>query len=80
MTINDLLKIVPETRWDEPLSIEIAERRSVPVRSVKVDTSAINQVVFVPAPHFLCPRCDRISFNPTDLAERYCVACHVFFS
>jgi len=29
---------------------------------------------------FVCPSCHRISFNPNDLAERYCGACHVFFS
>jgi len=29
---------------------------------------------------FVCPSCHRISFNPTDLAERYCGACHVFFT
>jgi hypothetical protein len=27
---------------------------------------------------FKCPRCGRVSFNPTDRRERYCGACHVF--
>lgn len=31
-------------------------------------------------PHFICPRCDAISWNPTDIAERYCGRCHVFFA
>lgn len=25
-----------------------------------------------------CPRCGRESFNPNDVAERYCGACHEF--
>jgi hypothetical protein len=27
---------------------------------------------------FTCPRCSRISFNPHDLEQRYCGACHEF--
>jgi uncharacterized membrane protein YgcG len=30
-------------------------------------------------PHFRCPQCDAISFNPTDIRERYCGRCHLFF-
>lgn len=26
--------------------------------------------------HFVCPRCNRASFNPTDALEGYCGACH----
>jgi ribosomal protein S27AE len=90
MTINELRAIVPETLWDTPITIEVSpasERldtafrlRTVPVRSVKVDTSALDTIALVPEPHFLCPRCDRISFNPNDQAQRYCGACHVFFT
>ncbi len=29
---------------------------------------------------FVCPSCHRISFNPRDLEERYCGACHVYFT
>lgn len=32
-----------------------------------------------PAPEgasFTCPRCSRTSWNPFDVAERYCGACH----
>jgi len=25
-----------------------------------------------------CHTCGRVSFNPTDITERYCGACHVF--
>lgn len=31
-------------------------------------------------PHFTCPRCAAISWNPNDLRERYCGRCHLFFS
>jgi|SRR5882672_2239100 len=27
---------------------------------------------------FVCPSCRRVSFNPTDLRERYCGACHTW--
>lgn len=27
---------------------------------------------------FACPRCDAVSYNPNDLAYRYCGACHSF--
>jgi hypothetical protein len=33
---------------------------------------------YQPPPSFACPRCRRRSFNPHDIAERYCGACHVF--
>lgn len=26
----------------------------------------------------LCRRCNRITFNPNDIAQRYCGFCHVF--
>jgi hypothetical protein len=29
-------------------------------------------------PHFQCPKCGRISFNPHDIAEGYCGACHIW--
>lgn len=29
---------------------------------------------------FTCPFCGGVSHNPNDLAERYCVRCHVFVS
>jgi hypothetical protein len=28
---------------------------------------------------FMCPACNRISYNPEDLAKHYCGACHAFF-
>lgn len=31
-----------------------------------------------PEASITCPRCGRESFNPTDVAERYCGACHQF--
>lgn len=27
---------------------------------------------------YTCPRCGRVSYNPHDLAQRYCGACHLF--
>ena len=27
-------------------------------------------------PRFTCPRCFRVSYNPNDIRERYCGACH----
>jgi hypothetical protein len=33
---------------------------------------------FVPEPSIECPRCRRRSFNPNDIRERYCGACHRF--
>jgi hypothetical protein len=29
-------------------------------------------------PHFTCPRCDATSWNPRDIANRYCSRCHIF--
>lgn len=29
-------------------------------------------------PSFVCPRCGAKSYNPHDIAERYCGACHRF--
>jgi hypothetical protein len=29
-------------------------------------------------PHYRCPRCGVVSFNPNDIANRYCVRCHQF--
>lgn len=29
---------------------------------------------------FVCPACGRESFNPHDIAQRYCGACHQFVS
>ena len=31
-------------------------------------------------PHFRCPQCGAISFNPHDISERYCGRCHLFFT
>lgn len=30
------------------------------------------------APSITCPRCGAVSFNPHDIAERYCGRCHQF--
>jgi ribosomal protein S27AE len=30
------------------------------------------------AASFICPRCGAESFNPSDIAERYCGRCHAF--
>jgi ribosomal protein S27AE len=36
-------------------------------------------VVVEPVPRsFLCPRCGAVSYNQTDVAERYCGRCHAF--
>jgi Zn finger protein HypA/HybF involved in hydrogenase expression len=32
--------------------------------------------ISVRPPSFTCPRCGRVSHNPTDIAEGYCGACH----
>lgn len=29
-------------------------------------------------PSYTCPRCAAVSYNPTDIAERYCGRCHQF--
>lgn len=29
-------------------------------------------------PSFTCPRCGAVSYNPNDIANRYCGRCHVF--
>jgi hypothetical protein len=40
MTITELLRIVPQTMWNEPLALETPQsRQPVRVRSVRVDTS-----------------------------------------
>lgn len=43
---------------------------------------AIEQLLVVevpaPPPSFICPRCGRRSYHPTDIAQRYCGACHRF--
>lgn len=30
-------------------------------------------------PSFTCPKCERTSYHPKDLEQRYCGACHEFF-
>jgi len=30
-------------------------------------------------PHFTCPKCHRTSWNPSDIGNQYCGACHEFF-
>ena len=35
-------------------------------------------VTHEPPPHYRCPHCNAVSFNPTDRAERYCGRCHQF--
>ncbi len=42
---------------------------SAPLPAVPSDSSA---------PAFTCPHCGRVSHNPTDIAQRYCGACHRF--
>lgn len=32
------------------------------------------------APHFTCPSCARVTYNPSDIEHRYCGACHRFFT
>lgn len=29
-------------------------------------------------PSYECPRCQMVSYNPNDIANRYCGNCHVF--
>jgi ribosomal protein L37E len=29
-------------------------------------------------PSITCPRCGKVSYNPTDVEQRYCGACHAF--
>lgn len=29
-------------------------------------------------PHFTCPQCGAVSYNPNDILNRYCGRCHVF--
>ncbi len=31
-----------------------------------------------PPPSYRCPTCGRVSYNPSDLANLYCGACHQF--
>jgi hypothetical protein len=28
---------------------------------------------------FKCPKCRRVSYNPNDIAQKYCGSCHLFF-
>jgi hypothetical protein len=30
-------------------------------------------------PRFVCPQCRAVSFNPNDIANRYCARCHQFY-
>jgi ribosomal protein L37AE/L43A len=57
----------------------------VPMRTVfgQVYTMrAIEQLIVVEVPvrprSFTCPSCGRTSDHPTDVAQRYCAACHRF--
>lgn len=36
--------------------------------------------LLLPPPSFRCPDCGRVSYNATDVAQRYCGACHKFFA
>lgn len=39
----------------------------------------IDRTAEPPVPAFHCPRCHGISYNPNDIANRYCGLCHEFF-
>lgn len=36
------------------------------------------RIAAVPPPSYVCPVCKFRSYHPVDVAERYCVRCHVF--
>lgn len=58
-----------------------ASRIVLDANLITVNEQAIPEAeasVFHAAPSFCCPRCRRRSFNPHDVAERYCGACHLF--
>jgi ribosomal protein L37AE/L43A len=42
------------------------------LRRIANEAEAENQ------PSFTCPTCSMTSYNPTDIAERYCGNCHAF--
>jgi hypothetical protein len=59
------------------------ESRSIVARAnlITVNEQAIpleQAARFVPPASFCCPWCRRRSFNPHDIRERYCGACHAF--
>ena len=59
---------------DPPLTPqELDERERVYAR---MDPRQIS--LAIDQPSFLCPRCGARSFNPHDIANRYCVRCHLF--
>jgi hypothetical protein len=47
------------------------------IQLLKAETLAAAQA---PQPSFECPRCHRVSFNANDIENRYCGACHTFFT
>lgn len=49
-----------------------------PIDSEGFTTESPNSPKIVPQPSYTCPRCGRTSYNPNDLAQRYCGACHAF--
>lgn len=40
--------------------------------------AASNEGEKTDTPSFTCPNCQTISYNPNDIAQRYCGACHAF--
>jgi ribosomal protein S27AE len=45
--------------------------------SFKVNPDILNVVAAQPS--FTCPKCGAVSYNPNDVENRYCGACHLFF-
>jgi len=61
---------------DESLAILKAHFPNDPIRQ-----RAIDEVLQARGhPSIVCPQCGMRSYNPHDIAERYCGACHEFHS
>jgi hypothetical protein len=72
--------VPPAVDSDAPLDlIEQALVRmftSMIVRDLRAELTA--EADAAARPSFACPRCGAVSYNPNDVLERYCGACHVF--
>jgi len=71
------------TRAPEPVNgdsqvyLVIIARPVTDVRGLWADVLPAHAILRVEQA-FRCPVCDRVSYNPHDLAEGYCGACHAF--
>ena len=53
----------------------------MPTSTVRLDLDLVDEIRWPDdVPRFTCPACKRTSFNPNDVRDLYCGACHESFA